>query len=148
MSDQQEREPAPDAVSESHAAGPWQAGDPPREGRYLVEYRQGMVRRVFIGDWFGQWSALLDAEILHWAEINDPPPTPTAPEGAEEESMREIEQLRAEVHRLRKYEAAYRDTASRLTEAQEYVSRLGGNLGRNVWHAVLDDAIRLRSDRR
>lgn len=61
-------------MAERPAAGPWQTGEPDREGRYLVEYRQGHVQRVFIGDWIdGRWSSLPgDTEILQWAEINDP----------------------------------------------------------------------------
>ena len=30
------------------AAGPWQKGDPPREGRYLIKYRTEYFVRVFI----------------------------------------------------------------------------------------------------
>ena len=62
-------------MSETNTAtGPWQSGEPPREGRYLIIYRQGSVTRPFIGDWLdGRWSAVMgDTEVLQWAEILHP----------------------------------------------------------------------------
>jgi hypothetical protein len=57
-----------------HAAGPWRTGEPDYEGRYLIEYSIGSIRKVFIGDWLpvdGRWSSMpRDAKVLRWAEIN------------------------------------------------------------------------------
>lgn len=57
---------------EMPAAGPWQTGEPPQEGRYLIEYRQYRVEAFFIGDWVhpGRWASTPgDVEVLRWAEI-------------------------------------------------------------------------------
>jgi len=64
------------------------------------------------------------------------------------EHKSEIASLHAEVRRLDNYRVAYEETSRRAEEAHEYASRQIGApaLGRNVWHAVLDDAIRLRAD--
>jgi len=48
---------------------------PDYEDRYLIYYKQGSIKRTFIGDYLpieDRWSALLNAEVLMWAEYNKP----------------------------------------------------------------------------
>jgi hypothetical protein len=52
---------------------------PEREGRYLIVYRQGRIRRPFIGDYIPSegWSGVIEGmEITHWQEIDELPVAP------------------------------------------------------------------------
>jgi len=60
----------------------------------------------------------------------------------------EVDRLRAEVKRLTSEANADRDTARRLAEAQAYNQKylMPTSWGKNVWHAILDDAKALRGE--
>jgi hypothetical protein len=59
----------------------------------------------------------------------------------------EVARLRAENKRLLGYKLDSDDTAQRLEDAQAYCQKHAParTLGRNVWHVILDDAIRMRA---
>lgn len=56
--------------------------------------------------------------------------------------------LAEELGRLAREAAAYRATAVRLDEAHVYakIHLMPGAWGKNVWHALLDDAVALRAE--
>lgn len=51
--------------------------EPPENGRYLVFYRQGNVKRIFVADYdsyFGGWQNVWNnMEILCWGELPKEP---------------------------------------------------------------------------
>lgn len=52
------------------------------------------------------------------------------------------------VNRAIAHAEAHADTSTRLNEAHEYVQKycMPEGWGRNVWHTILDDAIRMRRE--
>jgi hypothetical protein len=49
---------------------------PEHDGRYAIVYKQGMVRRPFIGDYLcveNRWMSMLDAEVTHWMPLPELP---------------------------------------------------------------------------
>lgn len=54
-----------------------------------------------------------------------------------------------ELESLRNKADAYDNTAKKLDDAHEYCKKFlsGSSWGKNVWHAILDDAIRLREEK-
>lgn len=71
-----------DDNTQTHAAGPWQEGEPDKRGRYLIEYEEYDQRRVFVAD-YGlnntgeeiklKWTAIMDtATVLRYAHIHSP----------------------------------------------------------------------------
>jgi len=50
-----------------------------------------------------------------------------------------------DMKRMESYKVAWMELSSRLDEAHDYCRSLGPEtLGRNVWHVILDDALRRR----
>jgi hypothetical protein len=71
----------------------------------------------------------------------------TCGEGASEKEMRHVtasDVCECELRRLRRRAAAHDDTSRRLDDAQAYCQKhIGAEAwGKNVWHAILDDALR------
>ena len=49
---------------------------PETEERVLIRYRQGKVKRTFVGEyypWEERWSSILDAVVTHWMPLPEPP---------------------------------------------------------------------------
>ncbi len=60
----------------------------------------------------------------------------------------EVNKMLDLAHRVAEEAFAYSVITSRADEAQEYCQKylMDEAWGRNIWHAILDDAIRMRSD--
>lgn len=50
---------------------------PKRDGRYAIVYKEGDIRRRFIGDYLcveKRWMSMLEATVTHWLELPPLPP--------------------------------------------------------------------------
>jgi hypothetical protein len=69
------------AIISKHIGDTWipVSTEPEREGRYLIVYQQGRIRRPFIGDYIPSegWSGVIEGmTITHWKEIEALPVAP------------------------------------------------------------------------
>ena len=49
---------------------------PEKDGRYLIRYKSGKVKRTFVGDWYvlnNEWGSIRNAEVTHWMPLPAPP---------------------------------------------------------------------------